>query len=121
MAWLSTLKGNDEAEDMTMYYALWIGSIKLSQLSGWHDLLINLCFYMETMFNQSVYICRPLTAKEIEIETKGIIVKSWVGWVMNHSWIIFWWKIKTYKFVDFTWQLKIDLSPVERIYLLHKF
>ena len=28
MAWLSTLKENGEAEDMTAYYALWIGSTK---------------------------------------------------------------------------------------------
>ena len=64
MVWLSTLKSNGKAEDMIAYYALWIGSIKLSQLSGWHDLIIDLCFHMETMHNQSLYICRPLTAKE---------------------------------------------------------
>ena len=51
MAWSSTLKGNGKAEDMIAYY-------------GWHDLIINLCFQMETMLNQSVYICRPLTAKK---------------------------------------------------------
>ena len=64
MAWLSTLKGNGKAEDMIAYYALWIGSIKPSQLTGWHDLIFSLCLQMETMLNQSVYICRLLTAKE---------------------------------------------------------
>ena len=37
---------------------------RVCQLSGWHDLIINLCFHIETMLNQSVYICRPHTAKE---------------------------------------------------------
>ena len=52
-----------------------IGSIKLSQLNGWQGLIINLCFYMYTILNQPVYICRPLTAKETQLETKGIIAK----------------------------------------------
>ena len=64
MAWSSTLKSSGKAEEMTVYYASWIGSIKLGQLSGWYGLIINLCFYMETMLNQSVYKCRSLTAKE---------------------------------------------------------
>ena len=64
MAWSLTLKGRGKTEDMTVYYALWIGSIKLSQLIDWHGLRIYLCFYMEIMLNQSVHICRPLTAKE---------------------------------------------------------
>ena len=58
------MKGIKKAQDMTVYYALWIGSIKLSQLSGWHGLIIKFCFYMETMLNQSVYICMPVTIKE---------------------------------------------------------
>ena len=64
MGWSSNFKSNGKAEDMIVYYALWIRSIKPSQLSGWHGLIINLCFYKEAMLNQSVYICRPLSTKE---------------------------------------------------------
>ena len=53
-----------KAEDMTVCYALWIRSIRLSQISGCHGLIINLCFSMVTMLNQPVYISRSLTAKE---------------------------------------------------------
>ena len=73
---------------------------------------------METKLNQSVYIFRPLTAKETELETKGIIVNPCVRWGTKHSWIYFG-EIKTYKFVDFTSQVKIGLSSVERIYLIY--
>ena len=34
MAWLSTLKGNGKAEDMIVYYALWIGSAKITSVIG---------------------------------------------------------------------------------------
>ena len=34
MAWLSTLNANGKTEDMIVYYAICIGFIKLSQLSG---------------------------------------------------------------------------------------
>ena len=34
MAWLSTLKGNEKAEDMIVYYALWIGSTKITPVAG---------------------------------------------------------------------------------------
>ena len=34
MAWLSTLKGNGKAEDMIVYYALWIGSTKIIPVVG---------------------------------------------------------------------------------------
>ena len=34
MAWLSNSKGNGKAEDMTVYYALWIGSTKLTPVAG---------------------------------------------------------------------------------------
>ena len=110
MAWLSTLQGNGKTEDMAVYYALWIGSIKRSQLSGCHGLINNLCFYIETMLDQSVYICRSLTAKDQK--TKRIIAKPWMKWGANHRWI---WTI----FVDFTSQLKTGVSTVERIYLIY--
>ena len=34
MAWLSTLKGNEKAEDMIVYYALWTGSTKITSVVG---------------------------------------------------------------------------------------
>ena len=117
MAWLSTLKGHEKAEDMIAYYALWIGSIKLSELSGWHDLMISLCFHMETMLNQSVYICRPLTAKPPRKPKESLQSPKWgeVRTTVEY----FFDEIKTYNFFDFTSQLKIGLRSVERIYLIY--
>ena len=34
MAWLSTLKVNEKAEGVTVYYALWIGSTKSNLAVG---------------------------------------------------------------------------------------
>ena len=34
MAWLSTLKSNEKAEDVIVYYALWTGSTKITSLVG---------------------------------------------------------------------------------------
>ena len=73
-----------------LYYALRSGSIKLSQLSGGHGLITSL-LYMETMLNQSAYICKPLTAKKTYLQTKGIIAKPWVRQGTICSWIFFWW------------------------------
>ena len=63
MAWLSSWKGISKAEDMHLYYALGIGSTKSTPVVA-IGLVINLCFYMETMLNQSVYIHKPLTPKK---------------------------------------------------------
>ena len=62
MAWLSTLKGNGKAKDMTVYYALitcaYLCLIYNDNAMPWHGLIINLCFYAEIMLNQTVYIWR---------------------------------------------------------------
>ena len=59
MAWLSTLKGNGKAKDMTVYYALIICAylclIYNDNAMPWHGLIINLCFYTEIILNQTVY------------------------------------------------------------------
>ena len=111
MARLSTLKGHGKAEDMIAYYALWIGSIKLSELSGWHDLIISLCFHMETMLNQSVYICRPLTAKPPRKPKESLQSPKWgevrttveyfFGEIKTQ---LFWFYVTTEDWFEFCWK-----------------
>ena len=72
---------------------------------------------METMFNQSMYICRALTAKETKLEAKRNHNKA-MSEVRPTVQCLFG-EIKAYKFVHFTSKLKTGLSFVERNYLVH--
>ena len=83
-----------------------------SQTRVMEFIIINVCFYMETMLNRFVYICKyhqgNLTRDQWNHE-----------WGTTHGWIAFWWN-KTYKFVEFTSELKTGLSSVERIYSVYR-
>ena len=103
-----------------MYYALWVGSIELSQLSGWHLFIINLCLYIwKPCLNNHCTSSAPLPPRKLNWRPK----ESWQSqeWSEVQTTVeYFFGEIKTYKFVDFTLPLKIGLSSVERIYLKYE-